>query len=158
MIFDVAFEKLIGHEGAYSNHPNDPGGETMFGVTVGVARAAGYTGPMRDLPIAKAKEIYRATYWDTVRADELPPACRYHIFDACVNSGPSQAVKWLQRAVGVTDDGKIGAVTVYAARAAPPDALIRRMLSQRLRFMTELKNWHSFSRGWSKRIADLLET
>lgn len=157
MNFDAAFERLLGHEGAYSFHPDDPGGETMWGVTVAVARENGYTGPMKQLPVDIAKAIYKKRYWDTARADDLPPAIRYHVFDAAVNSGVAQAAKWLQRAVGVPDDGHVGPVTFNAARAAPPDAVIRRMNANRLRFMTDLKNWPSFSRGWARRIADLLE-
>lgn len=157
MNFDTAFERLLGHEGAYSFHPDDPGGETMWGVTVNVARENGYTGPMKSLPVDVAKAIYKKRYWDTVRADDLPPAIRYHVFDAAVNSGVTQAGKWLQRAVGVSDDGHVGPITFNAARAAPPDAVIRRMNANRLRFMTDLKNWPSFSRGWARRIADLLE-
>ena len=157
MNFDQAFERLLGHEGAYSFHPDDPGGETMWGVTVAVARKNGYTGPMKSLPVDVAKAIYKKQYWDSVRADDLPPAIRYHVFDAAVNSGVGQAAKWLQRAVGVPDDGQVGPMTCNAARAAPPDAVIRRMNANRLRFMTDLKNWPSFSRGWARRIADLLE-
>lgn len=157
MTFDEAFHKLLGHEGGYVNHPNDPGGETNWGVTVAVARANGYDGPMKDMPVDVAKAIYRKQYWDAIRGDELPPALRYAVFDAAVNSGNGQAIKWLQRAVGVADDGRIGPATLTAARAAAPDFALRRMLALRLRFMTDLKVWPSFARGWSRRIADLLE-
>lgn len=157
MNFDESFTQLLGTEGGYSNHPNDPGGETMWGVTAAVARAAGYVGAMKDLPVDTAKAIYRKQYWDSVRADDLPSAIRYHVFDAAVNSGVTQAAKWLQGAIGVPADGHVGPVTFAAARAAPPDAVIRRMNGLRLKFMTDLKNWPSFSRGWARRIADLLE-
>lgn len=153
MNFDQAFEKLIGHEGRYSNHPDDPGGETMFGVTKKVARANGYEGAMIDLPLSKAKEIYRDSYWDSVRADELPAAVRFDVFDAAVNSGPGQAVRFLQRACGVADDGRLGPVTIRAALAADPQILDKRLNGHRLRFMTELKVWPSFGRGWASRIA-----
>jgi lysozyme family protein len=156
MNFDAAFHKLLGHEGAYSNHPSDPGGETMWGVTARVARQHGYTGPMRDLPVSVAKEIYRSSYWAPTRADELPPLLRYDVFDAAVNSGNGQAVRWLQRALGVADDGRIGPVTIQAAHAATAEAIKRKMLSARLRFMTDLSTWPSFSRGWARRIADLM--
>jgi lysozyme family protein len=82
---------------------------------------------------------------------------RYAVFDAAVNSGPAQATRWLQRALGVDPDGVIGPKTLTAAYAANPDALRARMLAQRLRFMAGLANWPAFSRGWSRRIADLLE-
>lgn len=158
MDFNTAFHKLLGHEGGHVNDPLDPGGETNWGVTVAVARANGYTGPMRDLPVDAAKAIYRKQYWDAVRADDLPPTLRYAVFDGAVNSGVSQSIKWLQRAVGADDDGRIGPQTLTYARSAHPDFALRRMLAQRLKFMTDLKVWPRFSRGWAKRVADLMES
>jgi len=157
MNFDRAFHTLLGHEGGFVDHPDDPGGATNWGVTERVARAHGYTGHMRDLPVDTAKAIYRKDYWDAVRAEELPAAIRYAVFDAAVNSGPRQAIRWLQRAVGVRDDGVIGPVTLGAVRGANPEQVLRRMLAQRLRFMTGLSNWPTFGRGWARRIADLME-
>lgn len=153
MNFDQSFEKLIGHEGRYSNNPADPGGETMFGVTKAVARSHGYTGNMIDLPLNAAKLIYKSSYWDKARCDELPDAVRFDTFDAAVNSGVGQAVKFLQRAAGVQDDGVIGPKTLSAVRAMDPQLLDKRLSGYRLRFMTELKNWPPFAKGWAARIA-----
>ena len=157
MNFDQAFDILLKHEGGFSDHAADPGGKTRYGITEAVAREVGYRGDMRELPLDLAKRIYKDRYWDAVRAEELPAAIRYAVFDAAVNSGPRQAILWLQRAVGVKDDGIIGPKTLAAVRAADPERLLRRMLAQRLRFMTNLPNWGSFSRGWARRIADLME-
>lgn len=157
MNFDQSFDKLLGHEGAYSNNPADPGGETMWGVTARVARADGYTGPMRELPRDRAKSIYRRSYWDAVKADQLPDFVRFDVFDGAVNSGPEQSVKWLQRAAGAADDGIVGPKTIAAAVAAGP-ALAARYNGHRLRFMTERNTWPTFGKGWARRIAaNLLE-
>ncbi len=157
MDFDTALTTLLKYEGGFSDHATDPGGKTRFGITEAVAREVGYRGDMRDLPIDLAKRIYKERYWDEVRADELPEAVRYAVFDAAVNSGVRQAIRWLQRAVGVRDDGVIGPITLSAVRATNPQALLRRFLSQRLRFMTDLPTWPTFGRGWARRIADLME-
>lgn len=157
MTFDEAFLHLVQHEGGFADHPDDPGGKTRYGITEAVARRVGYRGDMRELPLDLAKRVYKAEYWDAVRADEMPPAVRYVLFDAAVNSGVGQAARWLQRALKVADDGVIGPKTLAAAQAADPQALKARLLAQRLRFMVGLANWPSFSRGWSRRIADLLE-
>ena len=157
MDFETAFQKLLGHEGRYSNNPDDPGGATMWGITERVARLAGYKGDMRDMTLQIAKAIARIEYWDRVRADDMPAALRYPLFDAAYNSGVRQSVIWLQRALGVTPDGVIGQQTLKAVLASNPIELRQRMLSQRLRFMTDLKNWPTFSRGWARRIADLME-
>jgi lysozyme family protein len=158
MQFDTAFSLLLGHEGDFSDHPDDPGGKTRYGVTEAVAREVGYRGDMRELPLDLAKRIYLERYWLPVRADDLPPGIRYAVFDAAVNSGPRQAARWLQRALGVSVDGIIGPKTLAAAYEVNPIALRGRMLAQRLRFMTGLSNWPAFSRGWARRIADLLES
>lgn len=157
MTFDACFAKLLGHEGDFSDHPADPGGATRFGVTEAVAREVGYRGDMRDLPLELAKRIYLEKYWKPISADDLPPGIRYVVFDGAVNSGPRQSILWLQRALGVTADGVLGPKTLAAAYAQNADALRIRILAQRLRFMAGLANWPAFSRGWSRRIADLME-
>ena len=151
MNFDQAFQKLLGHEGGYTNNPSDPGGATNWGVTQAVARANGYAGDMRDFMPAQAKAIYKRLYWDAVRADELPDSVRFDVFDAAVNSGVGQAVRWLQRAVGAEADGVIGPATIAAAAAEPLAA--QKFNGYRLMMMADLKTWSVFGRGWAKRIA-----
>lgn len=157
MDFDRAFDLLLTHEGGYANLANDPGGKTRFGITENVARANGYTGDMRELPLEKAKAIYRKDYWDACQCDVMPDVIRYPLFDAAVNSGVGQAVKWLQSAAGVKADGALGPMTRTAVAVADHLLLRQQMIGKRLRFMTELKNWPSFSKGWARRVAAILE-
>lgn len=156
MKFEQAFTKLLGHEGGYSNNPRDTGGETMWGVTIAVARANGYTGTMRALPQSVAMAIYKKDYWDAVQADNLPDAARYAVFDAAVNSGVRQSAKWLQQALGVNQDGIIGKQTLAAAQAFDGRELAAKMLGARLQFMTNIPSWPTFGKGWARRIAALL--
>lgn len=157
MDFDQAFDRLIGNEGGYSYSPSDPGGETMWGVTQKVAIANGYTGRMRDLPRDTAKAIYKAKYWAAIQADALPDALRFEVFDAAVNSGVSQAVKWLQRIAGVVDDGALGPMTLAAAAKLNGYAAAAAYNGVRLDFMTSLPTWAAYSRGWARRIASNLQ-
>jgi lysozyme family protein len=152
MTFDDAFTRLLGHEGGYVNDVRDPGQETNWGVTIAVARENGYKGRMVDLPLDTAKAIYRKRYWDAVLADVLPDAVRFDVFDAAVNHGPGQAVRWLQRACGAADDGKLGPMTVAAATAGGP-MVAARFNGQRLQFYTDLSTWPTYSKGWARRVA-----
>jgi lysozyme family protein len=158
MDFNDSFDRLIGVEGGYSFHPDDPGGETQFGITYRVARSFGYHGDMRSLPRDTAKEIYRALYWDRCKCDELPDALRFDVFDAAVNSGAKQAVKWLQRIVGAIEDGMLGPVTLALVAKKNPVAVAAAMNGERLDLMTSLPTWGSFGKGWARRIASNLKS
>jgi lysozyme family protein len=147
--FNGAFEILIGHEGGYVDHPDDPGGETKYGISkrsypeVNIAA----------LTLDKAKAIYREDYWDRVRADELPSELRFLLFDGAVNAGVAQSIKWLQRAAGARDDGVIGPITLAAIASSNPHKIASNFLGQRLKHMTDLRQWDQFGRGWARRIA-----
>jgi lysozyme family protein len=156
MTFDEAFAKVLGHEGEYSDHPDDPGGKTMYGITEAVARANGYMGDIKDITTAQAKEIYRKAYWDRVQADKIHPVLRFDVFDAAVNSGVGQSIRWLQRAVNVKEDGIIGPVTLGAVQGSNPEKARSRFLGYRLLMLTNLKTWPSFGRGWARRVAENL--
>lgn len=157
MTFDEAFTLLMKHEGGYFNHPNDPGGETMFGITHRVARRHGYFGEMKDLPLSIAKIIAKQAYWDVARIDDLPDVVRFDIFDMVFNAGEVQAIKLLQRAVGTVDDGVFGPKTLAAVQAMNPYQLLCRFNGHRLQFYTDLKTWQHFGKGWARRTADNLK-
>lgn len=155
MTFDEAHALLMKSEGGYVSHPSDPGGETNHGVTARVALKDGYTGSMRALPLERAKSIARRLYWDAVRGDELPAVLRFPMLDAAYHSGPVQAIKWLQRAVDVQDDGILGPMTMAAVRRQPQQSMVK-MLAHRLDFLTSLPTWGAFGKGWARRIAAVM--
>lgn len=158
MDFQTAVKHILLFEGGYANHPLDPGRATMYGITEAVAREEGYTGDMQKLPVDTAKQIYKKRYWDKINADALPPSIRLTMFDAAVNSGPRQAILWLQRAAGVPDDGLLGPKTLTAVHALNADALRMKLLAQRLKFLSNLNTFGTFGRGWTRRVCDLMET
>lgn len=153
MNIEQALTLLLRHEGGFVDHPSDPGQETNHGITERVARQHGYTGDMRDLPLSVATTIYRKQYWAMIKADQLPEALRFHVFDAAVNSGNVQAIRWLQMCAGVKTDGIIGPITLRAAADVSPVEYS----AMRLRFMTNLPTWGAFGKGWARRICDNLE-
>jgi lysozyme family protein len=156
MTFDEAFDLLLKHEGGFSNHSADPGGATRYGVTEAVARQEGYTGDMKDYPLAEAKKVYRRLYWDAMRLDEARPEVRFDLFDAGVNSGVATATRWAQRILFVRDDGVMGPVTIQALMTMNPALFRSRYNGARLKFMAGLRQWDSFGQGWARRIADNL--
>lgn len=151
--FDTAFEKVINSEGGYIWHPADPGGETKFGIS----KRTYPDEDIKNLTVVRAKEIYRKDFWLKAQCDKMPTSVAYAVFDAAVNSGISQSIKWLQRALGVSADGVVGSQTLGAIDKANSEALLARFLGHRLSFMTDLVTWPAFGKGWCRRIADQLK-
>ncbi len=133
-------DAIIGKEGGYSDHPADKGGPTRWGITERVARRNGYGGAMRELPRAKAVDIYRRDYWVAPGFDKVAailPRVAEELFDTGVNMGPAVAALWLQEwlnvfnngeklYVDIREDGDIGPATLAALgaykRTRGPDA------------------------------------
>ncbi|RWC46747.1 MAG: hypothetical protein EOS55_17420 [Mesorhizobium sp.] len=96
--------------------------------------------------------LYRRFYWDAVLGAELPDGVDHAVFDFAVNSGSGRAAKYLQAAVGVAQDGRIGPATLSAIKAKPAGVLIDALCDARLAFLKRLPTWATFGRGWSDRV------
>lgn len=153
MKFAIAIDRVLGNEGGYVNDPHDPGGETKWGISKRSYPNVDIANLRREDAIA----IYQRDFWNVVDGDELPDAVAFQALDFAVNSGCDTAVRYLQKAAGVADDGHVGPHTLEALNAMPPAVLLITFLALRLQFMTRLKNWRDSSAGWANRIAnDLL--
>lgn len=154
--FAKALAQVLKYEGYYSDHPKDPGGATMRGVTQAVYDAWRKTAKqptqsvryISDLEIAA---IYREQYWNKISGDDLPDGIDFAVFDFAVNSGVSRAARTLQGVVGTKQDGQIGPATLQATKTYVAMAVT----NKRLAFMQSLSIWSTFGKGWSARIADV---
>jgi lysozyme family protein len=160
--FDTAFDRLISHEGGFTDKPEDDGNWTggrqgrgeLRGTKYGISAAAYPSLDIRNLTLDAAKELYRRDYWQRIAG--LSPAMRFQWFDAAVNSGHGNAVRILQRAIGVADDGHWGPVSSARLAQLEPADVLMRFLAERLLFMTRLRRWDEFGRGWARRIGENL--
>ena len=149
MTFDVAFDRLLGHEGGYVNDPNDPGGETNWGIS----KRSYPNLIISALTREDARGIYLRDFWQKIHGDQLHDGVAFQAFDFAVNSGIDTSIRYLQRAVGVADDGHWGPVTRAAVATMSESDVIMRFNAERLDFMTRLSNWPHHGRGWARRIA-----
>lgn len=117
MTLDQIIDATIKAEGGYVNDPSDRGGATKYGITQAVARANGYSGDMRDLPLQTARDIYKIEYAVKPGFIDFPSEIAAELFDTGVNMGTAKATQFLQRAVnalsgaGIAVDGKMGPAT-----------------------------------------------
>lgn len=148
-LFDDYIDRVLSHEGGYVNDPRDPGGETKFGIA-----KRSYPGvDIKNLTREDAVEIYRRDFWNRVQGDQLPRQFAFQALDAAVNHGIGNAVRWMQRAVGVADDGVIGPVTLNTVKRFDPADLVLLFNAERLEFYAKLSTFDAFGRGWSRRVA-----
>ncbi len=152
MNFDVAFDRLISHEGGYVNNPKDPGGETNWGVSKRTYPDVDIKNLTRD----GAKDIYLRDFWKPITSVQSN-AVIFQAFDFAVNSGIQTAIRKLQDAARVADDGHWGPLSAKAANGMDQNDLLMRYIARRLRFMKSLSNWKDFSAGWAERIAANLD-
>lgn len=147
--FDICINRLLGNEGGYVNNPADPGGETNWGIS----KRSYPKLDIKALTRVQAAALYKRDFWDVVGLDDQPLGVANQLLDFAVNSGGTNAIRALQRALQVADDGHIGEHTLAAIKATEPHDIIMRFLSQRIVFMTNCQNWANAGKGWSRRIA-----
>lgn len=124
-------EEIVGREGGFVNDPDDPGGATNHGVTIGTLRRLGIdvnrdtridVADVKALTRKQAVEIYLKHYYEGPGIAALPEALQASVFDMYVNAG-GNAVKILQRLLAdmgfpCEPDGEIGPQTIRAAQMA----------------------------------------
>lgn len=146
--FELACARLLDHEGGYVNDPDDPGGETKWGISKRSYPALNIARLDRDM----AKAIYYQDFWKPL-GDGAHPAIRFQTMDFAIHSGLDTAIRKLQRAVGAADDGRFGPVSRARLNNTPVSDVLLLLLAERLEYLTNLHNWPKYARGWSRRIA-----
>ena len=147
--FLKAIDRVLGHEGGYVNDPADPGGETNWGISKRSYPNLNIKELTRDQAIA----IYEKDFWIPLHAEILSDGAGYQLLDSAVNNGISQSIRLAQRALNIADDGIAGPHTQEVLRSTSETDFIMLFLAERLLFLTKLKAWDRFGRGWARRIA-----
>ena len=153
--FETAMKFVREAEGGYYNHPNDPGGLTNMGIT------------QRDYPLLdiknltreQADEIFWQDYWLKSSAYLIPYPAYISFFDSVVNTGRTQANKFLQRVVGATADGIVGPYTRSLLSKKDPVDVAYGIIDQRQTFYDNLAENRPklavFLKGWTNRNNNL---
>ena len=153
--FDRAFDFLMKQEGGYSDLANDPGGRTNFGIS----QRAYPNEDILHLTKDRAKQIYKVDYWDKLHCDEISyyplAVC---LFDYAVNSGVATAIKTLQHALCVPQDGTMGPITFRALSTSDPKKVSNKIIDSRLELYIRLSSNPTkriFLLGWLRRLFDV---
>lgn len=148
----IAF--VLEMEGGYTMDPDDPGGETNFGIS----KKSYPNLDIKHLSRQDAVEIYHRDFWVPCRCADLPRSWAISVFDCAVNQGTRVSIRLMQIALGVVVDGVIGEKTLAAAHGSTPRA-VKVSLAQRLtayhRLMVEKPKLEKFAIDWMFRVVAL---
>ena len=154
--FNEIIEVVLEHEGGYVNDPDDPGGETNFGI----AKRSHPDVDIANLTKEGAKEIYKAEYWDKNKVEKLPEHLRHIYFDMAVNMGRGRAGRIIQRAANnkghnLLVDGVLGPVTLSKIS----NVELERVRAFRIKYYADLvtskPDLEKFYFGWFKRSLEV---
>ena len=163
--FERCHKVMRVYEGGFVDHPNDPGGATNQGVTQktydqfrekrGEPRQS-----VRNITETEVQMIYFEGYWRAGHCHRMPDdASALALFDACVNHGLRQAMRFIQRGAGLPPaavDGFFGPNTLAAVERTDTALLVDRALDARWTFyekiMARNTKLESFRRGWKARV------
>lgn len=159
-------EEIIRREGGYVDHPNDKGGPTKYGITLGTfSQWLGRLCTAKDvkeMTIDEARQIYKKMYVDDPGYSKIRD---HHVLemavDMAVNHGIRNASKMLQECAGVPVDGVIGPVTLSRINAIPPKEFLKKLIARRAVFYARICKSNpsqvAFIEGWINRNNEFLE-
>ena len=167
--FQHALKVVLGHEGGYVNDKADRGGATNFGVTTSTYHAYLLERnrplkPVAEITQAEVEDIY-SNYWRDAHCSYLVEPLDLLVFDSAINHGPNRAIKLLQRALGVDEDGICGRNTLAALHeevvAVGVESVCQQYLNEREAFYDRIierdPTQAKFARGWGNRVEHLRE-
>lgn len=161
--FDIAFQDVIGLEGGYVNDPDDPGGETKYGIS----KRSYPQVDIKNLSLEQAKQIYYRDFWLRMLLDRVESSkiCN-EIFEQGVNMGRSKAIEHVQKSarmigLDVFVDGYVGEQTVKAIgdiiRRGASDPFMKCMNGFQFMWYVDIVTNKSTQKkyfvGWLKRVS-----
>ena len=176
--YDYAASVVLLHEGKYTDHPNDPGGATNYGISLRFLKSAGIDidgdgeidiHDIMAMDKSKAKDIYKKCWWDRYHykaINDLLIATK--VFDLAVNMGAQQAGIIVQTAVNdlqaatISVDGILGGKSIGAINALCQKGreleLLNAIRDEAAQFYVRLAkkkpDLKVFLKGWLSRAAD----
>lgn len=167
-LFDEAMDFVFRWEGGLCEDKNDAGGITNYGICLRFLKSVDPKATREDIKNMtkdKAKDLFYQNFWLPCRCDELSDKVAFVLFDTAINVGVSQASKFLQRVVGVKDDGKVGPDTVNAVKEYIENhdeaTLVSEFLKKRSQFYKNIvanrPSQKVFLKGWLNRTTALAE-
>lgn len=148
-------EFVLAREGGYIHHPNDPGGETNYGIS----KRSYPNLDIKALTREQAIEIYERDYWRAIHGDQLPEPLALALMDYAVHSGPRVAWRMLASLCGLRRDAAASEVIAKVLEAPSASVIATELVVERALFLVRralvTPGQDVFAKGWVSRMVDL---
>jgi len=163
--FEEALVFTLKNEGGYTDHPDDKGGPTNKGITIG--RLSDYLGrkatkqEVKDLDYETIKLIYKKYYWDVLNLDHvLDQGIATALFDMGVLCGTGTAARLCQAALGISQNKKMDSNTLKAINSTTDEKFIPQFSDNNIKRFEDIVSSNPsqkvFLKGWKNRAKRLL--
>ncbi len=158
---------ILKWEGGFTNDPQDLGGATNKGITMGTyeqyCRLKGYPKPtierLKCITDEQWMDVLKTLYWDKWRADEIKNQAVANILVDWLWASGLYGIKLPQKILNVPIDGIVGPKTLAAINNCDPEKLFKAIRAERIAFIDRIcksrPTNNRFKNGWLNRINDL---
>lgn len=150
---------ILSWEGGFANHPQDPGGATMKGVTLqtfkGIFGASKTVEDLKRITDEQWHTIFKKYYWDRWKADQIYSQSIANLVVDWVWASGSHGITKVQELLGVKVDGIVGPKTLDALNSKDRLVLFDRIWKRREQFIMSLKTYPTFGKGWMRRLRSI---
>jgi lysozyme family protein len=145
--FPRCIDFILAEEGGLANHRRDPGGLTKYGISQRSYPDLNITALTKESAVA----LYRRDYWNPMHGDELPAGLDLLLLDCAINQGPVTAIRLLQEALKLDQDGVLGPITLANVRRTLPNVLPEFCALRAWRYEIN-RHEDAFGKGWFRRL------
>ena len=158
---EIALQKILGWEGGFANDPDDNGGPTMKGVTIGTykeyCRRKGRPVPtvedLKRITNAEILDLANTLYWSKIQGDKINNQSIANLCFDCVWGSGTGYIKKIQQVLGVKADGIFGPISLNALNNyVPQKEIFTKLWNRRKQFLEGCSDAWKYLRGWMRRL------
>lgn len=164
---ELLVPRILKWEGGFVNHPNDKGGATNKGITIGTfthyRKQKGLPAPsvddLKNISNEEWMAILKTLYWDKWQADSINNQAIANLLVDWVWASGAWGIKYPQQVLGVAADGIVGKQTLAAVNNYPDqEELFQKFWDRRKQHFESIVQRDAsqsvFLKGWMNRLND----
>lgn len=164
---ELLVPRILKWEGGFVNHPNDKGGATNKGITIGTfthyRKQKGLPAPsvddLKNISNEEWMDILKTLYWDKWQADSINNQAIANLLVDWVWASGAWGIKYPQQMFDVAADGIVGKQTLAAVNSYPDEEeLFQKLWDRRKQHFESIVQRDAsqsvFLKGWMNRLND----